>query len=117
MTPVERETIYDKEIAPQLLALSNRCQEVGMQFVAEVEWAPGEGGTTVAINEHASLAVRLVHVAAQALGNVDSIFIWISKYATAHGHNSIFLHRLGIPTSAVSEPVTPKTRSRGETTE
>mgnify|MGYP001609518279 CR=1 FL=1 len=93
----EKEAFYDERIAPELLRLAELAQEAGIGFVAMVEWEPGEGGRTVALPKGASVGIRMVEVAMRARGNVDALFIAISKYARQHGHSSLYLHRLGIP--------------------
>ncbi len=91
------EQIYDEQIAPKLLALAKECEEAGLSLVATCEWLPGESGETAFINKEASFAVRMVHTAIKAHGNVDTMMFALVKYARQHGHSSIFLHRLGVP--------------------
>lgn len=91
MTQEEREEFYDREIAPTLLELARKCQDNGLSFVAEVEWWPGEGGTTAAIAADASVTPRMVHMAARARGNVDALVIGLQRYGREHGHNSVVL--------------------------
>lgn len=38
VTQEEAEAFYDAEIAPALLAVVERCKELGFAFVAHVEW-------------------------------------------------------------------------------
>lgn len=40
----ENEDFYDKEIAPALLDLANKCAERGMHFVAQIEYDPDSFG-------------------------------------------------------------------------
>jgi len=90
------EQIYDEQIAPKLLALAKECNEAGLSLVATCEWQPWESGETAFINKDASFAVRLVHAAIKAHGNVDTLMFWLVKYARQHGHSSVFLHQLGV---------------------
>jgi hypothetical protein len=93
MTPEEREAFYDKEIAPALLAVTKRCEDAGMSFVAQVEWAPTEAGSTFALAEGSSFAIRLVKLACEVRGNVDSLIIALRKYDPTGG-GSVFLRVL-----------------------
>lgn len=95
------EEIYDAEIAPELLKLCKRCQELGMSFVACVEYdaanqgigrtefqMPDEGGKL-------SAAQRLVHWAARSQGNIDKLFMACDRHGREHGHSSMYLELLG----------------------
>ena len=95
MTPTEREAIYDAEIAPALAALSKRCQDVGMSMICEVEWDASEaaGGRTVALAEGSSFAMRLVKLACEVQGNIDSLIIALRK-CDPTGGGSVFLRIL-----------------------
>jgi hypothetical protein len=92
-TTEEQEAFYDAEIAPVLAALADKCQARGMSMVAEVEWAPTEGGTTICLAEGSSFAIRLVKLAAEVRGNVDSMIIALRKYDPT-GAGSVFLRLL-----------------------
>lgn len=93
MTPEEREAIYDAEIAPELSRLAARCQDCGMSMVAEVEWNPEEraGGQTVTLAEGSSFAMRLVKLAADVRGNIDSLFVALRKSNVPGLDQSIFM--------------------------
>ncbi|HEX8177831.1 MAG TPA: hypothetical protein VF543_22270 [Pyrinomonadaceae bacterium] len=92
---MHNETIYDNEIAPQLLAIAKRCEELGMPFVASVEYETGETGRTEAQAQNASPKQLVIHWAARCNGNVDALFMAIDKYAKEHGHSSIVLQLRG----------------------
>jgi hypothetical protein len=96
MTPAEREAIYDAEIAPALAALSKRCEECGMSIVAEVEWdgSQAAGGLTVALAEGSSFAIRLIKLASDVRGNVDSMFIALRKANVPALKGSLFMRIL-----------------------
>lgn len=95
------EEIYDKEIAPELLRLCNRCKELGMSFVASVEFdAPnaGYGRTEFQMPDEGgklSAAQRLVHWAARSEGNIDRLFMACDRHGKLHGHSSIYLQLAG----------------------
>lgn len=101
MTNKEKEKVYDEEIAPALLKVSQRCQELGMAFIASVEFDPPNGGRgrtefqpkdTV---ETLSAAQRLIHWAAICDGNIDRLFIACDRHGREHGHSSVYLSQLG----------------------
>lgn len=95
------EEIYDAEIAPELLKLCKRCQELGMSFIACVEFDPpnmGIGRTEFQNPDEVgklSAAQRLTHWAARSQGNIDKLFMACDRHGREHGHSSVYLHRLG----------------------
>lgn len=89
------EEIYDREIAPELLKLATRCKELGMSFIAQVEYAPGETSRTDLELPDASSKQKLVHWAARCNGNVDSLFLTVDRHAAKVGHSSIYLQMAG----------------------
>jgi hypothetical protein len=93
------EEIYDAEIAPELLKLCKRCQELGMSFLASVEYnaSDSDRGTTefqMPIGQ-ISVAQLLVHWASRCSGNIDQLMLTVNRYAEKHGHSSIFLQLAG----------------------
>ncbi|WP_439398758.1 hypothetical protein ACRQ5Q_15280 [Bradyrhizobium sp. PMVTL-01] len=95
----EREAFYDAEIAPVLKDLAKKCQDNGLSLVAQVEWEPGETGRTVAIVEKSSFGIRMAEAAMRSNGNVDAFLLGVTKYAQEHGHSSMFLNLLNVPTT------------------
>lgn len=95
MTPEEREAFYDREIAPLLLELANKCQANDMSLVASVEWEPGKAGRTMSVRDTAGIALNMVRWAAEAQGNADSLILRMKKHGEEYGHNSMCLHMLG----------------------
>lgn len=93
----ELEHFYDEHIAPDLMRLARAFHEKGGSLLATAEWAPGEGGTTAAIQANAGLPIHLAHWGATSRANVDSLFMAIIDHAKKHGHSSIFLKQLGVP--------------------
>lgn len=98
---MSNEEIYDSEIAPKLLELCKRCQELGMSFVACVEYdaaSAGIGRTEFQMPDKGgqlSAAQRLVHWAARSQGNIDKLFIACDRHGREHGHSSVYLQLLG----------------------
>ena len=99
------EEIYDAEIAPALLKVAQRCQELGFPMVAMVEYerrVDGGRGRTEFCPEtegdnRPSAAQLLVHYAARCNGNVDSMLFAVMKGARKYGHSSSCLYLLGVP--------------------
>lgn len=95
------EEIYDAEIAPELLKLCKRCQELGMSFVACVEYDPpnmGIGRTEFQSPDEVgklSAAQRLTHWAARSQGNIDKLFIACDRHGRKNGHSSVYLQLAG----------------------
>lgn len=95
------EEIYDAEIAPELLKLGKRCQELGMSFLACVEYDPinmGIGRTEFQMPDEVgklSAAQRLTHWAARSQGNIDKLFIACERHGREHGHSSVYLQLIG----------------------
>lgn len=87
---IDQEALYDAEIAPALLAISQRCQELGVPFVAAVEYKPGEVGQTMYVPEAACIAMQITLRGAASRGNFDGMCISLLRY----------LHRMGIDASA-----------------
>lgn len=83
----ENEAWYDAEIAPALEALAKRCEERGMGFLAEVEFEPNRRGGTHVLLEGSGMAMRMLHVAACTLPNVDSFVLAIYRLAQMRGED------------------------------
>lgn len=96
------EEIYDAEIAPALMKIAQRCQELGFPMAASVEWESGETGRTEFCPKMDGSAPRpsakqlLVHYAARCNGNIDSMLMAVVRDAEKFGHSSMYLYRLGV---------------------
>lgn len=98
MTPEET---YDTEIAPVLMAIANRCKELGWSMVASVEWQVGETGRTEThpawnVDGLPSAKQKLVHYAARCHGNIDAMLMACIRDAEKYGHSSAYLLILGV---------------------
>lgn len=89
------EEIYDQEIAPELRRLAERCKELGMSFIAQVEFSAHNTARTEVEIPGASCKQKLVHWAARSNGNVDSLFMAVDRHGKEHGHSSIYLKLAG----------------------
>lgn len=94
------EEIYDKEIAPALKKIADRCVELKFPFLASIEYDRGlEGGigmTEYRPADRPSAQQLLVHYASRCNGNVDSLIMAIIRDAEKHGHTSAYLRILGV---------------------
>jgi hypothetical protein len=83
---------YDEIIAPMLAEVAKKCEELGMQMVARVEWEPGNCGVTAfppSIDAMKSGGMLVAATACLCHGNVDRLCISLSKRPGAD--QSIFL--------------------------
>lgn len=99
----ENERFYDNFIAPRLHQLAEECKQRGMSFVANVEYDPGDTASTILLTENSGYHARLMCAAAESAGNIDSLIFAIMKYAREHGHGSICLQQLGVPSVPETE--------------
>lgn len=93
------EEFYDNEIAPELARLAKLCEDHGMSFLCQVEYAPGDTGETKAITAGAGIKTIIARMGIECHGNVDTLIWRIKRYAKEHGHQSVELHLMGIPAS------------------
>lgn len=89
------EEIYDAEIAPKLMEVGKRCEELGFSFAASVEYNYGDTGRTKVRPGESHFKQRLIHWAMECNGNVDSLILAIDRYAQENGHSSVYLSQLG----------------------
>lgn len=94
MNEKEREEFYDREIAPELKKLCQKCEGNGLSFLAIVEWAPGEVGKTMSVHAESGIGLKMVLWAMQANGNADSLIMGMMRHGKEHGHNSVCLTQL-----------------------
>lgn len=71
---------YDEVIAPMLLAVARRCEELGMSLVARVEWEPECSGITQINVANAGIGQKLTQIAAHADGNFDALSVLAIKH-------------------------------------
>lgn len=77
-----REKIYDEQIAPLLLQVSDLCVANDMAMVAVVEYNPGDLGRTVAkVDDEAGLAMQMLYYCALARENVDRYIEALKRHA------------------------------------
>jgi len=86
---VATEAQYDEIIAPMLLEVAKKCEELGISLIARVEWEPGESGITQ-IGSMASIGQFMAHAAAHSHGNIDKMLLHLVKKRDVS--QSMFLH-------------------------
>lgn len=81
---------YDEIIAPLLMDAAKKAEDLGMSFLANVEWEPGKSGTTQSQREGAGIAFKMTRFAALCNGNVDRFCM--SCIEAFDVSESMFLH-------------------------
>ena len=79
------EAFYDKEIAPLLKIVCDKCVEEKMPFVAVAEYALNETGQTSYLPTHASLAMVMLNHCAKTQNNIDAYIIGLLRYLKEKG--------------------------------
>jgi hypothetical protein len=92
------EADYDREIAPALLELANKCREYDMSMVAVVEYGMDGRGRTQSMRENASLDMKVIARACVFGSRLDDLMIAIGRlvFYEKIPHTSIVLHQMGI---------------------
>ena len=91
------EKYYDEVIAPKLMELMKLAEADGTAFLATVEYAPGQTGSSIHLPKDCCVAMRLNHLMAMCNGNFDKFCMALMRSPEfTKGHNSIFLHKIGI---------------------
>lgn len=96
-----KEDVYDQHIAPELLRLAKLAEDNGISLIAMAEWEPGETGRTATLQAGHGFSIKMAEAAMRCLGNIDSFMMAMTRYAQEHGHNSIYMDRLGVPATPV----------------
>jgi len=79
---------HDKEIAPRLLEIANKCKEKNISFISSVEYLPGERGETAFISKDACLEMVMLWILQKTGRNIDSFIMNLKKYALKNGINT-----------------------------
>ena len=103
-TPETREAFYDAEVAPLLTQLGMQCQARGLSLIAVVDWGDGDVGLTGTVSKTASPQTKWAQMAAMCQRNVDKLIFGLMQYGREHGHSSLCLKLLDVPTT----PEAPK---------
>lgn len=80
-----KEEIYDKEIAPLLKVVGERCTEAKIPFVGVAEYAKSSRGTTFYLPAECDLSMIMLNHCAKMGTNVDGYIIGLVKYAKEKG--------------------------------
>lgn len=101
----ENETYYDTKLMSRIHELADECNQRGMSFMTVVVYDPGETASTIIRSTNCGFHTQLMCAAAQSGGNIDTLIFAIIKYAQKHGHSSICLTSLGVPSVPGAETV------------
>lgn len=78
----DKEEFYDKEVAPVLLELANKCAERGLHFLAQVEYDPGKFGLTRKFSGDPDIAMIMLDFCARSRRNIDGYIMGLMRYCT-----------------------------------
>lgn len=99
---------YDEVVAPMLLSVAHKCEEMGMSLVARVSWGDGAGTTQIGDMDTAQ---RLTQIAAHSGGNIDALLIQALREFDCS--RSAILHQFTQPVEAAPHGKTrTKTKDR-----
>lgn len=90
---------YDKEIAPILLELANKCGDRGMAFVSVVEYEAGKRSQTTRLPDGSGLAMVMLNHCAKMGENVDGYVLGLKRYCDINGidtGSSIVMVKAGV---------------------
>ena len=83
---------YDEILAPMLAEVAQKSADLGMSFVARVEWEPGEAGITQIGPQDISIGQRMAWFAVHSQGNIDKMILSMQR-AGIDFSQSIYLHQ------------------------
>ena len=81
---MNKEKLYDKEIAPKIMEIAKFCEDNGLSFVCAVEYAPSKIGRTLAM-KNPGLEMIMINHCAKTAPNIDSYMIGLLRYAKDNG--------------------------------
>lgn len=101
---MDKEAIYDEQIAPLLLAAGTIARDNGIDLLACVDISSDSDRYAVAETrcidlQNAQAAMRLVQFAIVARGNVDNLIISLARDQEGKPHSSLFLKMLEAETT------------------
>jgi len=91
-----KDSFYDKEIAPLLLEAAEKCRDNDIYIVCAVEYEEDKIGRTQILQENAGLAINMIYMCAATAPNFDSYTISLKKYCNKNKVDtggSIFLSK------------------------
>jgi len=71
----------DAEVTPKLREIATACQERGMAFIAEAEFAPGERAGTYCFSKDTGHEMRMLWILSKTAPNIDAFLINLIRYA------------------------------------
>lgn len=80
---------YDKQIAPLLKDVAEKCDKLGMTMIARIEWQKGEAGITQIGRDKMGMEQLLTTYAAHARGNFDLLTMTLKKNCDTPGTSMV----------------------------
>jgi len=81
------EKFYDEEIAPRLKEIGKLCKEIGMPFLAVVEYVPGMIASTQLPTKDECIEMVIIRHCAKTAPNIDGFIIGLSRWAKENNIN------------------------------
>jgi hypothetical protein len=75
----DRERFYEEQVEPALIELARQCKDNGLSLLAFCEYGDGYGHVQVMSSE-ASRAMRIIEVAGQTNGDIDSLVFAVGSW-------------------------------------
>jgi hypothetical protein len=99
---MDKEQFYDEKISFKLSSIAKECGEKEISFISICEWSPGEFASISKLQAKSGLPVQMIKAVIESNGNIDAFLTAVIKHAKIHGHSSMYLHQLGIPTAPMN---------------
>jgi len=88
----ENEIYYDDVIAPKLAEIAKMCEARGMSMVCDVEYDPGETGSTRFMQPTAGAKLKIAYAASRCRGNVDALIMGINNMMREEGSLDVSIY-------------------------
>lgn len=81
----DNEKFYDEAIAPKLMEVCELCKAKKIPFLAVVEYAPGEIGSTSMQHPDECLNMVMIRHCTKTTPNIDAYILGLARYAVEKG--------------------------------
>ena len=88
----ENEIYYDDVIAPKLAEIADLCEERGMSMVCDVEYEPGETGSTRLLQANPGAKMFLSFAASRCRGNIDAFIMSVYNHMAKRGELGVSIY-------------------------
>lgn len=88
----ENEVYYDEVIAPKLAEIAKLCGERKMSIVCDVEYEPGETGSTRFVQPDAGAKMFISFCASRCRGNIDAFIMNIYNRMKERGELGVSIY-------------------------